>query len=401
MFVPQLKGEKSQELGNPNFQHPNRNGGHFGPNLDRFSTIVIYLALSSIVSAPTLTQKYSGGEGILFKRDDFVDPFSSPLLRDLENIAQLSPLVKKFRNVCLSSWDNVPSLSEFISDKPYEILTARETVSIGGISQGFNVISSSKRKEIINNQDNFVIVIGKVMSTKQGLTIRHDPYAFLSLGDWKKQCFTVVIWSETLSLLHSNNAEIDIFEGEWISVSGVVSIYESEWGLKPQIVLESPADISIITEEEAKQRLSSKDNFPSIAPIPVEPTALENNKPTDAVVKPEIQNRIDSLYSQSSVGSPRTNQSVKTQEISKPLVFPNNSSSPSFVKDNIIDAKLNKLYTSSKLPNKNQKVNVNIPAEIHSSSTRPAGGNISTSPTGSTKTKKTWVRRFLDWMTKY
>lgn len=46
MYVPDLTGRKSCEVGNVNFQHPGRSAELFSVDIDRFSEIVIFLDLS-------------------------------------------------------------------------------------------------------------------------------------------------------------------------------------------------------------------------------------------------------------------------------------------------------------------------------------------------------------------
>ena len=65
MYVPLLKGKKSNELGNLNFQHPGRTASNFNSQLDRFSAIVIWLALEAIAYNPQFWKEYGVGEGLL------------------------------------------------------------------------------------------------------------------------------------------------------------------------------------------------------------------------------------------------------------------------------------------------------------------------------------------------
>jgi serine/threonine protein kinase len=105
LFVPTIQGWKSAELGNRNFQHPLRKSDHFDSNIDRFSEIVIYLALYGIALSPKLFNKYgAGAEGLLFKVNDFLKPHESPLLRDLEAIPELKQLVKQCTQIERFAW---------------------------------------------------------------------------------------------------------------------------------------------------------------------------------------------------------------------------------------------------------------------------------------------------------
>ncbi|MCC7530957.1 MAG: protein kinase [Candidatus Melainabacteria bacterium] len=86
MFVPALKGESSNELGHPSYQHPQRSATDFSASLDDFSAWLIYSSLSILMIDPMLFRKYSGGdECILFRHADLKDPSNSRLFRELLN----------------------------------------------------------------------------------------------------------------------------------------------------------------------------------------------------------------------------------------------------------------------------------------------------------------------------
>lgn len=74
MFVPQLGGWQSNEIGHRNYQHPKRNATHFGATLDNFSAWVIYCSLICLAVDPTLWDELEGGdECLLFRQEDFRD----------------------------------------------------------------------------------------------------------------------------------------------------------------------------------------------------------------------------------------------------------------------------------------------------------------------------------------
>jgi Mn2+-dependent serine/threonine protein kinase len=87
MYVPELEGQRGDEVGHPNYQHPARVPEHFGPGLDRFPCLVIQTALLALSREPSLWARYSDGESLLFKRSDFTDPDASPLFRSLREVA--------------------------------------------------------------------------------------------------------------------------------------------------------------------------------------------------------------------------------------------------------------------------------------------------------------------------
>src|SRR5437667_10971472 len=73
MFLPKLSRLKTNEIGHVNYQHPGRNASHYGPSIDRFSSIVIYLGLRAISESPGLWTKYDDSENVLFRAGDFVN----------------------------------------------------------------------------------------------------------------------------------------------------------------------------------------------------------------------------------------------------------------------------------------------------------------------------------------
>jgi hypothetical protein len=84
MYVPTLAGRPSNELGHPDFQHPARSGADFGPHLDRFSAWVVFSSLLALSLAPYLWEVLqAGGDRLLFSRDDFAAPKTSPALTAL------------------------------------------------------------------------------------------------------------------------------------------------------------------------------------------------------------------------------------------------------------------------------------------------------------------------------
>lgn len=86
MFVPTLAGRPSNELGQPNYQHPARTARDFGPTLDNFSVWVIALSLLGLALDPDLRFAFAGGggEALLLQQSDFANPAQSKLLSALQ-----------------------------------------------------------------------------------------------------------------------------------------------------------------------------------------------------------------------------------------------------------------------------------------------------------------------------
>src|SRR5439155_15880605 len=84
MFVPALAGSRANELGHPNFQHPRRRDDPFHQDVDRFSHLVVYVAVRCLAAGGRgLWDRYDNGDNLLFREQDFAEPGRSPLFQEL------------------------------------------------------------------------------------------------------------------------------------------------------------------------------------------------------------------------------------------------------------------------------------------------------------------------------
>jgi tetratricopeptide (TPR) repeat protein len=95
LCVPALEAKPSGEFGHPNYQHPQRtprqattdpwpaeNG--YGPDMDRFSLLVVYTALRALtLDGKSLWRAFDCGENLLFRDVDFREPAESRLFKRL------------------------------------------------------------------------------------------------------------------------------------------------------------------------------------------------------------------------------------------------------------------------------------------------------------------------------
>ena len=75
MFVPGLEALGASEIGHPNYQSPLRTKANWGPDIDRFSSWVIYASLIALALDPMLWSALhaKGDEALLFHQRDFTD----------------------------------------------------------------------------------------------------------------------------------------------------------------------------------------------------------------------------------------------------------------------------------------------------------------------------------------
>jgi serine/threonine protein kinase len=113
MYVPQLKGWTSNELGHRNYQHPARTKTDFGTALDNFSAWVIYASLRCLsldVSLWNVVQP--DGECLLFRQSDFQSPENSEIFPVLESheCDIIRNLAARIHRNCQAAIEEVPVL---------------------------------------------------------------------------------------------------------------------------------------------------------------------------------------------------------------------------------------------------------------------------------------------------
>jgi len=115
MHVPALRGAKAGELGHPHFQHPRRTEEYFNATLDRFPALVIYTSLLALVERPGLWAKYHD-DNLIFKKDDYKDPRSSALFRELRGSGsnELNRLADTLAQAAVSDPSATPRLADIV-----------------------------------------------------------------------------------------------------------------------------------------------------------------------------------------------------------------------------------------------------------------------------------------------
>lgn len=303
MFVPSLSGEASVEIGHSNFQHPLRSLEHYNSKLDYFSSIVIYLALTAVALTPQLWTRYeASGDGMLFRKKDFLLPYQSVLLQELETYSSLRKWVSIFKKVCVCEFDAIPSLAQFIAmdiDRlPREEIYTHRSQSV----QQEVAMDATQKYLLLQKVGKVVHVVGKVKDVFEGKTKDGHPHAYLNVGNWRSKCFTVVLWGEAYDHFLKNGYTFEqVYQGKWISIRGVLTSYRR----RLQIALDSPMGVEVLAgEEEAKLRLGME-----VLPEEVDIAQPEAQNPKPVQKQPrdfsglnEFQNRvqaqIDKLYKQ-------------------------------------------------------------------------------------------------------
>jgi hypothetical protein len=258
MYFSDLATLKVNELGHPNFQHPKRTANDYNKSIDRFSSIVIYTALKALSIAPSLWKKYDNGDNILFRGQDYANPLSSPLFKDLAGYSELARLSNNL--IAISSWDfnKLPTLKEFITNTYQAPINI--TSPITSVRSAYTVIDGSQKGRLLEYLGQKVEVVGQITSKKLDYTKYGDQYLFLNFGTFPNHTFTIVIWSDALAEFKSNGINPSDFVGSYVCITGVLSSYEDKFGTtRPQIAIDYANQIQKLSgQSEVASKLSLK-----------------------------------------------------------------------------------------------------------------------------------------------
>ena len=135
MCVPSLAGRRNLEVGVEPYQHPHRDQETLlSPSLDRFSAMVIYVALRALAADPGLWRTFVDEpehDKLLFRKEDFQSPQSSPLLRELgrSSVQDVADLAEQLVELTRMEIDQVPRLGQLANPsfrRIEKLLAARE-----------------------------------------------------------------------------------------------------------------------------------------------------------------------------------------------------------------------------------------------------------------------------------
>ena len=116
MYVPAMKGQKANELGSPNFRHPNRTIDDFDEQIDDFPIINILLSLKAVSLNPNLFAPLITGDKMLFEEHDYLSLDNNkvlPLLNQVLYDKELVVLLGSFL-ILLRSHDFPKNISSVI-----------------------------------------------------------------------------------------------------------------------------------------------------------------------------------------------------------------------------------------------------------------------------------------------
>ncbi len=224
MYVPQLAGRSSAELGQRNFQHPERRACHFDANLDRFSFTLIDLALDAICRHPDLwEQTDSGADAFILRAVDFADPANSPAFRLLASVPGLEPRVTHFAAICRSPYDEVPDFEDFLAARNIPVVPIEFS---GDASQSLrdryvsihDVVDASNFARCCTRVGDQVELIGRIVRIVMGPESPLDADCLrVEFGEHAQDLVCLKIWPDALAGL--KDIPDSTWVGRWLSAS--------------------------------------------------------------------------------------------------------------------------------------------------------------------------------------
>ncbi|WP_238010309.1 hypothetical protein KZZ52_52945 [Dactylosporangium sp. AC04546] len=260
MYLPALRGYGAAEQGHRNYQHPERRT-QFDATLDLFAAHVIDLSLAGLIHEPGLWRELNknNGEGLLFSAGDFADPGSSPAFARLAAIPPLAEPARRLHRACEAGFDGIAAA---LAGEPVSGSARGRSSARPGGPQPL-VLQATDRAGLLAHQGDEATVVGRVLRTK---TIqRTGTITFLNFGDFRRGAFTVVAWERGHRDLVRAFGSPEDLDGKWVSVTGLLSIFEKGGVRTPQIELPNARAVRVLTGAQATALLASAATAPGAA----------------------------------------------------------------------------------------------------------------------------------------
>jgi hypothetical protein len=315
MFLPTLASFGASEYGHRNYQHPER-GDSYDKRLDTFAASVIDVSLAALTHDPSLWWDFNTGENLILEAEDFAAPAQSEVLARLAGIAPLSDRTRRLVDACRASFVAMPAIlaGERTSKPNLQSPTASRRPA------GPRALAAHDRATLMARVGDQVTIVGRVTSTRMAVG-QVTTATFINFGDYRDGDFTIVAFgalSQELEAAFGKNVEA--LRGSWVTLSGMVTQYQSRWSgvPTPQIELERVQTLRVLSETEAKAQLAPPQQYkapsaPQAAPAPTPqsstpasgvyrwkaPPSSKPNPKADDLVR-----RLDQLYSSPSFHRP-------------------------------------------------------------------------------------------------
>ena len=265
MFVPELGGRASAEIGQRNFQHPGRRAWHFDECLDRFSFIALDLALDALIKQPDLWDATESGEdAVVFRAQDYADPASSPAFRAVARIPRMEQRAQQLAAVCLAPFERVPPFSDFLAGRNIPETTV--VFSGSALPQGRRpyapphpVLDATSFARCCKHVGKRVELVGRVLRVARSHTSRLQSTCLrVEFGQRGHDAVCLRIWPDAEPGF--GKLPDDSWVGQWVSAVGLLEpVTSTHDGFQRQrdisMSLGKGSQLQRLTPAEARRRL--------------------------------------------------------------------------------------------------------------------------------------------------
>lgn len=260
MFVPTLSRKRASELGQANYQHPDRSETDFNERLDAFSLLVLYLNVVAVKRHPELWDPQTRlTDGLLTSAEDYRDPDSSAILLRMASYPDMRGLVQAFRRSCLGPFQDVMSPRDFFD------LARAEPVAVELVPQNSPPPSNppvrsapaqpriigTARRELRALAGELATVVGQYESFAKGSGKAGSPYRTLFCMATGGASFEVIAERPIADQFRATGRPWKVKPGDWLRIDGLLL----NDGDRFVIDLDQAADLSRIEPIDAARLL--------------------------------------------------------------------------------------------------------------------------------------------------
>jgi eukaryotic-like serine/threonine-protein kinase len=138
VWIPPLQGQAAPtESGHPSYQpQAGAAQSRWGPFMDTFSALVIYLALTALAADPGLWPKFNNGDNLLFERNDFAPPFETDVWKHLRALgnADVDSITGTLRDCCAHGWAASKNVQDMLRPKWWDRVNASPPTGTGPVT---------------------------------------------------------------------------------------------------------------------------------------------------------------------------------------------------------------------------------------------------------------------------
>jgi hypothetical protein len=298
LFVPQLAGLQSTELGQRNFQHSGRRGRHFDASLDSFAFSLLDLTLHALCRRPEFwEQSDSDSDAFILRAADIADPGSSPAFSLLASVPEIEHRVRHFAAICAAPFAQVPTFEDFLAGRnipnyPVEFTGNAALPLRREYVPACDVVDATNFAQCCSHVGDRVEMIGKIVRVALDSSPHADtPCLRVEFANQSHDMACLKIWPEALD--DGRSVPDATWAGQWVRAIGLVEPVHSALSGSGQhkdvaISITDSSQLHRITAAEARRCLLGRRSRTHPA---LDTTASVKTDPvvTDATPRPVLE----------------------------------------------------------------------------------------------------------------